>query len=329
MTQLSRRRLLQGMGAVGLAAGCAGPAPVARLDPHGPRQAGVARPAVPQAHCDVSVWDLADVSALPAISGRVTELAERDLTVTVGLGPRFADVDPLPEFAGERLDHAGGDLLLQICGDDLFAVSTAVAELGRLAGAPRWRQTGFRGPAGADGAARNTLGFTDGVVVPRGDEELDREVWCDDGSTVAVVRRMRLDLDGFAALPVAEQERVFGRRKETGEPLSGGSEVDLGAKTPDGQYLIPVDAHVRRAHPLTSGSGLMLRRSYNYDNGMADRGLLFVSFQRELRTFVNTMHRMAEGDALLTWATTTASAAFRILPGFTPDRPLTTRGPRR
>lgn len=296
-------------------AGCAGPTPVAHtestVDPRGARQAGIARPAAAQSHCDLSVWDLP--GPLPDLAPRIAELAATGgrLTATVGLGPRLADVGELPAFHGDRLEHAGGDLMLQVCGDDRFAVSTAVAELGRLTGGTlKWRQSAFRGPSTPDGSARNVLGFADGIVVPHGEIELDREVWRPDGSTIAVVRRMRLDLDGFAALSTEQQERVFGRRKDSALPLSGGAEVDLGAKTPDGEYLIPVDAHVRRANPLSSGAGLMLRRSYNYDDG-----LLFISFQRDLATFVNTMHRMADGDALLRFATTTASASFWVPPG--------------
>ncbi|GAB2827292.1 hypothetical protein GCM10027200_28470 [Lentzea nigeriaca] len=102
---------------------------------------------------------------------------------------------------------------------------------------------------------------------------------------------------------------MFGRRKHDAMPLPGGEEVDLSAKTPDGEYVIPADAHARRAHPLTVGAGLMLCRSYNYAEG-----LIFISFQRELRTFVNTMYRMADGDALLRYAMTISSAAFRIPP---------------
>lgn len=117
----------------------------------------------------------------------------------------------------------------------------------------------------------------------------------------------------------------MGRRRGSSEPLSGGgpeADADLTAKSADGEYLIPADSHVRRAHPLTSGSGLMLRRSYSYDDGPTDRGLLFVCFQRDLRTFVATQHRLDEGDALMRYATATASGTFLVLPGFTPDRPL-------
>lgn len=237
------------------------------------------------------MWDVAEIPKAPV---------SETVTVTVGRG-----VDGLPEFPGDQVapQHRGGQTLLQICGDDPVAVQDAADRLSPSSGL-RWREHGFRRHDN-----RNTLGFVDGIVVPKTPEEFEQEVWLPDGSTIAVVRRMRLDVAGFTALPVEEQERIFGRSKDEALPLSGPGEVNLMAKTPDGQYLVPVDAHVRRAHPLSSGSGLMLRRSYNYADG-----LLFISFQRELKTFVNTMFRMVDGDALLRFATTTSSAAFRIPP---------------
>ena len=65
----------------------------------------------------------------------------------------------------------------------------------------------------------------------------------------------------------------------------------------------------------------MLRRSYSFaDSG---GGLLFVSFQNGLSTFIQTLERMdADDDALLPFTTTTASGNFLILPGFQPGRPL-------
>lgn len=279
MVPISRRRLLYGAAAIGLLGGCGSPE----------RQPGIATPQ--QLHADISVWDAA---------GPPSAQVSSSVTVTCGHG-----IDGLPEFPGDAVlsQDLGGRLFLQICGDDPEAVRDAAGRL-RPDGPLRWREQGF---CHAD--RTNGLGFQDGIVVPKTAEEFDQEVWLPDGSTIAVVRRMKLDVAAFTALPVADQERVFGRRKHDAVPLSGGEEVDLSAKTPDGEYVIPVDAHVRRAHPLMAGAGLMLRRSYNYAEG-----LLFISYQRELKTFVNTMYRMVEGDALLRYATTTSSAAFRIPP---------------
>jgi dye decolorizing peroxidase len=270
---------MYGAAAIGLLGGCGYPE----------RQPGVAT--LQQPHADISVWD-----AVEPPSAQVSS----SVTVTYGRG-----IGGLPEFPGDAVKppDLGGRLFLQICGDDVEAVRDAAARL-RPSGRLRWREQGF-----CNSDRTNVLGFEDGIVVPKTPREFDEEVWLPDGSTIAVVRRMKLDVTGFAALAVTEQERVFGRRKHDAVPLSGGEEVDLSAKTPDGEYVIPADAHVRRAHPLLAGAGLMLRRSYNYAEG-----LLFISYQRELKTFVNTMYRMVEGDALLRYATTTSSAAFRIPP---------------
>ncbi len=345
--------MLLGAGAAGLLSACSAPAAAsdpAVVDAFGAQQAGIARPASPQRHVDLSVWDLPQgtdrpwLGALLAALGRraaalaaggdpaLADLPPARLTVTVGLGPRIvAAVGPelpgtqdLPVFPGDEIGDRdrGGDLMLQICADEPLVAALAMTELTAGAGMiPRWRRTGYRGPSASDGPGRNVLGFADGIVLPKSDAELAADVWLDGpapvrGGTIAVVRSIRLDTAGFHALPVAAQERVIGRRKATAEPLSG-PDLDLGAKTPDGEYVIPADAHVRRAHPLTVGAGVMLRRGYN-----SEEGLLFIAFQRELRTFVATQHRMSEGDALLRYATTTASATFLVLPGFGADAPL-------
>ncbi|MFC5721023.1 Dyp-type peroxidase [Streptomyces gamaensis] len=330
----------------------------------GPVQAGVDRPGTPQEHLGLAVFDLGSerepsaVARLLAELGRtigevtggrhqqMAGLAPGDVTVTVGVGPALVAGVPgvrsdlpgaaqLPRFAREQIPDAArdGDVLLQVCGSDPLVVSCAEAACSAvLAGAGaqvRWSQRGFRPPAGPH-AGRNLLGFPDGIIVPKGPEQMRREVWLDGpepvtGGTVAVVRRLRIDTDRFLAQPVRRQEEAIGRRRADGAPLSGGdaeAEVDLGAKTPDGRYLVPPMAHARRANPLTSGSGLMLRRSYSYRNGPEDAGLVFISFQRELRTFVATQQRLDEGDDLMAFTTATASGTFLVLPGFDAQRPL-------
>lgn len=275
-----------------------------------------------------------------------------DLTVTVGVGPRVvAAVDSelpgareLPGFAREEMSDSarGGDLMVQVCASDPQVVTLADgalrAWLQEHSVAPRWTQHGFRPPAppvrpgqaGQRVPMRNLLGFLDGIVVPRTGRELDQEVWLPAparvrGGTVSVVRRLRLDVARFLAQDLAQQERMIGRRRADGAPLSGGgpdAPMDLGAKSARGRYLVPAMAHARRANPNGTGSGLMLRRGYSYANGPEDRGLLFICFQRELRTFVATQQRLDDGDELSSFATATASGAFLVLPGFTGARPL-------
>ncbi|MEV4342604.1 Dyp-type peroxidase [Streptomyces sp. NPDC049590] len=336
------------------------PTPTPRVPPTGRHQAGVTLPRAAQPHLLAVVADVGDdVAVGPLLAGlgravltltegtdpRLLGLSPGDLTVTVGVGPRLVrgagaalpGAADLPRFSRERIAprSRGGDLLLQICaGDPLLLPVVAAALLGQAGDRirERWRQSGRRGPevpvTGDVSAPRNLLGFIDGIVGPHTPAEQRRHLWLTGpapvaGGTIAVLRRMELDLPRFAALSVAGQEAVFGRRRATGAPLSGGtvaSDPDLGAKTPDGRYLVPADAHVRRAHPNVVGAGLMLRRSYSTDG--PGPGLLFISFQNDLRTFTKTLTHMDGSDALLDFTTTTATATFLILPGFDRQRPL-------
>lgn len=330
------------------------------MPPTGRYQAGVTLPLPAQPNLLAVVADIGDAVAVGPLLAELGEAIRRltagtdarllglppgDLTVTVGVGPRLVrragpslpGATDLPQFSGEQIvpQARGGDLLLQVCASSPLVVPIVAAALLNQAGdriRERWRQSGSRGPnIPVDHnvtAPRNLLGFIDGIVGPHTTGQQQRDLWLDGpapvaGGTVAVLRRMELDLPRFAALSVADQEAVIGRRRATGAPLSGGiiaSDPDLGAKTPDGRYLIPAAAHVRRAHPTVVGVGLMLRRSYGIDE--PGPGLLFISFQNDLRTFTNTLTHMENVDALLPFATTTASATFLILPGFDEQRPL-------
>ncbi|MDH2413345.1 Dyp-type peroxidase [Nocardioides sp. CER19] len=358
---LDRRQVLTS--AAVLAAGAVGVSAIARgadrdgsppralgdTPAHGAHQAGIDRPVDPQTFALVSVVDVAtqtraELGDMLAALGRTiaahTADGSGDLTATVAVGPRLVRAagdglpgsDPLPLFAGDDripASRTGGDLLLALHGSDAGVLERArEAMVWTMRARVRWAQHGFRASAG-EGRARNLLGFLDGVVVPRTEFQLQDDVWIPDGpaanGTICVVRRLRLDVDGFRSLPVRRQERIIGRRLSDGAPLSGGApldQVDLGAKTPAGEYVVPAHAHARAAHPSFTGSHLMLRRSYSYANPGSERGLVFISFQRDLDTFVRTQRRLDETDALMHFATATASASFLVLPGFDDARAL-------
>jgi len=186
----------------------------------------------------------------------------------------------------------------------------------------RWSEFGFRGVS-VEGVTRNSLGYWDGIIRPSTAAEFDADVWIGSGplagGTVCVVRRFRLDVDGFRRLAPAERDATIGRVEATGEPLSGGDRddpVDLAAKTPSGELLIPPQAHARAAHPTFTGSPLMLRRGYSYRANADELGHLFVSFQNDVSTFTRTQLRLDEVDALMDFASPTATGAFAILPGW-------------
>lgn len=371
-TRLTRRAVLAGaigaMGgaAVGMTATSCATTPVASsaaeappspqvVPVYGTTQAGITRPAVPQAFGLVTVGDLAgdDVAFLPRLGAAIADLVTGSpadllpdgpvsLTVTVGLGPRvLAARSPgsvgsqaLPAFAHDGTieeSASGGDLLLAVHAADPTVLAPVTDRLTGLVPGyrGRWSQRCFRGPslADQDTIIRNPFGFHDNIQIPHTDQELSENTWLDgvmSGGTICVIRRLRLDTTRFRALPVGRREEIIGRRLD-GSPLSGGApfaEVAVNAKAPDGAYLIPANAHVRAAHPSFTGSNLMLRRGYAYDDGAGESGLLFISFQRDLRTFVMTQRRLDDIDDLMTFTTPTASATFLVLPGYDEQKPL-------
>lgn len=309
----------------------AGPLGCADLRP------GITFPAIPQRYALVEVLAVPGVSArelLHRVGAAMAALpAQPDdagtVTVTFGFAVRHAlqlwpqraaAASEFPSFAND--DDAivtGGDLAVQVCSETAAgAHDTAAAVRDALGDAtPVWRQLGMRDGPTPEGTARTAAGFIDGIINPRGAQELAAGVWADARTrdTHWVLRRMHISPD-FARRPVREQERAIGRRRDTGAPLSGGSaldQVDLFAKQPDGELITPVDAHARRANPTHLGRPLMLRRSYSIE--LEDGpGLLFIAFLSDPETFVLTQRRLDQQDAFIAHTRTTASGCF-FVPG--------------
>ena len=143
------------------------------------------------------------------------------------------------------------------------------------------------------------------------------------GGSYLVVRRIRMLLDSWDQLDQAAQERVIGRRKKDGAPLSGGTEhspVSFTAQNPDGSLAIAGDAHIRLAAPANDGGSAMLRRGLSYHDGlgadgMPDAGLLFLAWQADpassfIPVQLNLTHRM---DSLNRFIQHETSALFAVL----------------
>ncbi|MFD7071517.1 Dyp-type peroxidase [Streptomyces sp. NPDC059913] len=265
------------------------------------------------------------------------------LTSLVGIGPALADrlgldvpsvLGELPPFPGDRLDprRSGGDLLVQLCAADRWTL-TVVAELvvgaARTAGAVlRWSQSGFLPPTAPGTTPRNLFGSKDGTANPDR-AAAEQWVWGPPGAhgngTVLVYRRIHMDVTGFAALPESHRDRAVGRRTRDGVALGGTAEhdePDIYAKHPDGSYVLPATAHVRLASPRFDGGARMLRRSYSYDDGPDDRGLLFCAFMRDPGRFTRVQNRLADRDALNPFLQHRASAVAYVLPGAAPSGSL-------
>ncbi|WP_329456805.1 iron uptake transporter deferrochelatase/peroxidase subunit [Streptomyces sp. NBC_01497] len=285
------------------------------------------------------------------------------LTVTFGFGHGFFDrtgltkqrpvqLDPLPAFSSDHLDPArsNGDLWVQIGSDDALVAFHALRALLKAAGAAarlRWQMSGFNRSPGATPhpmTPRNLMGQIDGTgnpkqSAPRFDEQifvpskpaatgspLAAPAWMANGS-YAVVRRIRMLLDDWEKLPLSHQEKVIGRRKSDGAPLTGGTEDTAMALTrtgQDGQLVIPADAHARIAQPAANGGAAMLRRAYSYNDGVdadgaPDAGLLFVAWQADpLKGFVPVQRKLDRGDALSAFIRHEASGLFAVPGGAAP-----------
>nr|WP_077089147.1 Dyp-type peroxidase [Mycobacterium rhizamassiliense] len=284
----------------------------------------------------------------PTDTGEAYGLSPASLTVTIGLGPslfgdrfglagrRPAVFTELPPLNGDNLDPRlqGGDLSVQACADDPQVCYHAVrnlARLGRNIVFPFWAVLGFGRASAGPGqfTPRNLLGFKDGTRNIASDAEYSRFVWVDNsdqpwlnGGTYQVVRKIRMLLETWDVDRIGNQQRIFGRTKEEGAPLSGRAEFDtpnFAAKGPDGDLLIDLRSHVGLAARENNDGIMIRRRSYNYTdgldaNGQLNAGLLFISYQKDPNDFIRLQTRLGADDLLNEYIRHIGSAIFAIPP---------------
>ncbi len=284
----------------------------------------------------------------PVDTGEAYGLSPASLTVTIGLGPslfgdrfglaarRPAVFTDLPPLNGDNLDPRlhGGDLSVQACADDPQVCYHAVrnlARLGRNIVSPFWAVLGFGRASAGPGqhTPRNLLGFKDGTRNIATDAEYARHVWVDNsdqpwmnGGTYQVVRKIRMLMETWDVDRVGNQQRIFGRTKEEGAPLSGEHEFDtpdFTAKGADGNPVIDPMSHVGLAARENNDGIMIRRRSYNYTdgldaNGQLNAGLLFVSYQKDPQDFIRLQNRLGAHDLLNEYIRHIGSAIFAVPP---------------
>ncbi|MEF9915515.1 iron uptake transporter deferrochelatase/peroxidase subunit [Streptomyces sp. P5-A9] len=282
-------------------------------------------------------------------TGVALDAGPSSLTITFGLGRSFFDrtglasrrpkaLAPLPPYSSDRIDksRSEGDLWVQIGANDALVAFHALRAIQKGAGSAarvRWQMNGFNRSPGTTPhpmTARNLMGHVDGTRNPRPDEkDFEKKVfvpsdgepdWMANGS-YAVVRRIRMLLDDWEKLSRGDQEKVIGRRKSDGAPLSGGTEtsdMDLEKTDAEGSLVVPFTAHARISRPDYNQGATILRRLLSYHdgydkNGTPDAGMLFVCWQADpMRGFVPLQFHLDRADALSQYIRHEASGLFAV-----------------
>src|SRR5699024_8038137 len=147
------------------------------------------------------------------------------------------------------------------------------------------------------------------------------------GGTSMVIRRIRMDLDGWDEVDRTAREQSTGTRLDDGAPLTGGTEdsdADFSAETAHGFPVIAEFSHMRRANGCDVGVHQeCFRRLYNVavarppgGDAISEAGQIVVSFQADLPgQFLPIQRRLDELDLLNQWTTPIGSAVFAIPPG--------------
>lgn len=294
----------------------------------------------------------------PASSGLLGPVVSPDaLTITVSLGNSMFDeryglkalkprhLQRMTAFFNDALDArlCHGDLSIQFCANTPDTINNALRDI--IKNLPdllvlHWKQEGNVPPVPAvkgqpPASARNFLGFRDGSANPdSNDTKLMNEiVWVgrgggepawSEGGSYQVVRIIRNFVERWDRTPLQEQEAIFGRTKDEGLPLDGGtSEFDVPdyAKDPEGRKT-PMDSHIRLANPRTPGSekNLILRRPFNYSNGVTrsgqlEMGLLFICYQANLELGFITVQKRLDREPLEEYIKPVGGGYFFTLPG--------------
>ncbi|MEY0435911.1 iron uptake transporter deferrochelatase/peroxidase subunit [Providencia huaxiensis] len=290
----------------------------------------------------------------PAESGILgTQQQPDSLTITVALGNSLFDnrfglnkikpkhLSEMTSFPNDRLEQkwCGGDILLQICANSQESVIYALRDILRHISPysfPLWKIDGFLPARDIDNHSTpiNLFGFKDGTGnAPADDNSLMNELiwitkgsqepsWCD-GGTYQAVRLIRFNLEFWDRTPLEDQENDFGRHKDSGAPIGMKNEHDDPEfeKDPHGDRIL-FDSHMRRAEPRNPEryTAKLRRRSYSYslgltETGTLDMGLVFVSFQQNLKTgFIDTQKRL-NGEPLERYIKPFGGGYYFVLPG--------------
>ena len=258
--------------------------------------------------------------ASPDDTGEAYDLGASDLKITFGFGASlFEDEDGKDRFGlkkikPERLirkmrkmpgdylveDQCGGDIYVCCAGNDSQVVWHAMHQMIKTGvgyAKVKWNRIGFlsaEAPGKTDHAPRDPFGFRDGSTNDAivADEELMKKCcWIQDedngnsvfsnGGTYIMFRIFAGKLESWDLQTLNEQERVIGRTKLEGIPLSHlddpsadeFTEPDLSATDENGNPLIDPRSHISTVRGVRNDTGhVMVRWGWNYTDGIDEFG---------------------------------------------------------
>ncbi len=293
-----------------------------------------------------------------ADTGEAYGLPPAHLTVTVGYGPNLFDkrfglsdkkpkeLVQLPRFPGDEIrpEISEGDICLQACANDPMVAYHAIHELTRSGVGvvtPRLVQIGFgrtSSTSTSQATARNLMGFKDGTRNLKSEEKslVDKWVWSKgsgptawmSGGSFLIARKIKMLVENWDRETRQDQENTFGRAKDTGASFGADSEFatpKFDAKGPDGEPIIPLDAHMRRASPEENGGVHLLRRGYNFADGVdpvtgdLNSGLFFIAYTSAPEHFERVQGHVAKLDGLNEYIRHISSSVFACPRGLRRD----------
>lgn len=294
----------------------------------------------------------------PEGSGILGPVVQPDaLTITVSLGASLFSGELglaalKPRHLSQMEAHPNDALDAALCHGDIsiqFSANTPDTNIHALRDIIKntpdllvlhWKQEGSVPPIPAapgqpSESARNFLGFRDGSANPDSNDGalMARIVWVQPGKeepewatggSYQAVRIIRNFVERWDRTPLGEQEAIMGRLKASGAPMDGGrTEHDVPdyRQDPEGAKT-PLDSHIRLANPRNTASdaNLMLRRPFNYSNGVTksgqlEMGLLFICYQADLEAGFITVQRRLDGEPLEEYIKPIGGGFFFTLPG--------------
>lgn len=260
--------------------------------------------------------------ASPDDTGEAYDLGAADMKITFGFGASlFEDEDGKDRFGlqsikPERLirkmrkmpgdylveDQCGGDIYICCASNDSQVSWHAMHQMIKIAvgiAKVKWNRIGFLSadaPGKTDHAPRDPFGFRDGstndAIVADEDlmnqvswiqpEDNDNEIFAN-GGTYIMFRIFAGKMESWDLQTLNEQERVIGRTKLEGIPLSHlddpnadeFTEPDLSATDENGEPLIDPRSHISTVRGVRNDTGhAMVRWGWNYTDGIDEFGHL-------------------------------------------------------